>query len=718
MKVTGTVRKIYFRNEDNGFTVFRLEPEESGNTVKVAGIVSWEIQIGNKLTAEGELEDTKYGEQLSAAIIEEPQPATAEELEKYLASDFIKGIGPEYASRLIKEFGENFPDVVANYPEKLKLVKGIGDKRAEAIISEWNSKLTLHKMMTFLVGHGVSGSKAVKIHKKYGDQAISVVKSNPYRLIDDIYGIGFKSADLIAMKVGFSPDSPLRAKAGVSYALDDAAEKDGHCCLPRNQLVAQTSELLVIEPSLVEQVIDEALENGTLVMENNPEGGCIYRRNLWNNEVSIARRIASINEAELPSSHPEADREIAYAEVNLGIKLSDSQKKAVAKALESKILVITGGPGVGKTTVVNTILQILSKDTDKILLCAPTGRASKRLTESTGRQACTIHRLLEFSPIAGTFQKHEENPLDCDILVADECSMLDVPLASLLLDAIPDHARVILVGDADQLPSVGPGNFLADLIASNAVPVVALTEIFRQKESSGIVRAAHRIHHGYLPERGKPGDVSDFLFIDERDPDAIADVVVKLVSEILPEKFGFVPVRDIQVLCPMHKTPTGTIALNEKLQKALNPLTGEGISAGRFTFYLNDKVMQTSNDYEKGVFNGDIGIITAINKEEKAFFVVFDTIPVKYQFSEADELTLCYATSIHKSQGSEYPVVIIPLSTQHYVMLRRNLIYTGITRGKKMVVLVGQSKALVIAVKTRPESQRFTGLRERLKRTI
>lgn len=571
--------------------------------------------------------------------------------------------------------------------------------------------------MSFLVGHGISANKAVKIHKKYGDNAVSVVKKNPYRLIEDINGIGFRSADEIALKTGLDPGSPMRAKAGISFVLEEGAEKEGHCCLPRSNLVKHANDLLGIDSVLIEAAIDAALEDGSVVMENNPKSDCIYRKKLWNNEVSIARRITSIRQAELGFTHSEPEKEIAYAEVNLGIKLSGSQKKAVAKALESKFLVITGGPGVGKTTVVNTILKILGKDTDKILLCAPTGRAAKRLAESTGRQASTIHRLLEFSPISGTFQKHEDNPLDCDILVADECSMLDVPLASLLLDAIPDHARVILVGDADQLPSVGPGNFLADLIASKAVPVVALTEIFRQKESSGIVRAAHRILHGFLPELRKLDDVSDFHFIDEKDPELIANVVVKLVSEILPEKFGFVPVRDIQVLCPMHKTPTGTIELNEKLQKALNPLTGEGISAGRFTFYLNDKVMQTSNDYEKGVFNGDIGIVTAINREEKVFFVTFDTIPVKYQFFEADELTLCYATSIHKSQGSEYPVVIIPVTTQHYVMLRRNLIYTGITRGKKMVVLVGQNRALVIAVKTRPESQRFTGLRKRLRGT-
>jgi len=718
MKVTGTVRKIYFRNEENGFTVCSLDKGDNRPFVKVAGTVPFSPKIGDKLTAVGEMETTKYGEQLTASLVEESQPATAEELEKYLASDLIKGIGPEYASRIIKEFGDKFPDVVENHPELLKQVRGIGEKRANVIINDWNAKKAVHKVMSFLVGHGISANKAVKIHKKYGDNAVGLVKQNPYRLIDDIHGIGFKSADQIALKTGLPPDSPLRAKAGVSYALEEAAANGGNCCLTKQKLIDYASELLEIAPEATEDSIGVALDEGSIVSDNLPEPDCIYRRNLWRNEISITRRIACLRDSDIQDCDSDAELEISYAEVNQGIRLSDSQKKAVAKALESKILVITGGPGVGKTTVVNTILKILGKNTDKILLCAPTGRASKRLAESTGKEAKTIHRLLEFNPAEGNFRRNEENPLDCDILVADECSMIDVPLASLLLEAIPDHAKVILVGDADQLPSVGPGNFLADVIASNAVPVVALTEIFRQAQTSGIVRAAHRINRGFMPETPKQGQVSDFHFIEQDAPEVIADTIVSLVSEVLPQKFGFIPVRDIQILCPLHKTPTGTIALNERLQMVLNPLQQDGIVAGRYTLRLNDKVMQTTNNYEKGVYNGDIGIVTSVDMKEHSLMVAFDTKIVKYQFFEADELTLCYATSIHKSQGSEYPVVIIPVSTQHYVMLKRNLLYTGITRGKKMVILVGQKRAMAIAVHDVKATKRFTGLKERLRETI
>jgi exodeoxyribonuclease V alpha subunit len=712
-RLAGLVERVTYHNAQNGFCVLRLKVKGERELVTLIGHTPV-VSPGEYASASGHwVTDREHGRQFRALFVKISPPTTLTGIERYLASGMVKGIGPVYAGKLVKAFGAAVFDVIEHSPQRLREIPGIGEVRARRITSGWADQKVIREIMVFLHAHGVSTSRAVRIFKTYGQAAVDVVRENPYRLAQDIRGIGFLSADTIAQKIGIAKDSPLRAQAGISYALTEASGQ-GHCGLPYAELVPLAVKLLDIPEAIIETAIAQEIADKVLLPDSVNGQPCVFLAPLYYAEQSIAAQIQRLkNDATtLPSF--DADKAIPWVEQKLAIQLADSQKQAVLLALSCKLLVITGGPGVGKTTLVNSILTIMTAKGVKPLLCAPTGRAAKRLGESTGLEAKTIHRLLEVNPINGQFKRNADNPLECDLLVADECSMIDVPLANQLLGAIASHTTLILVGDVDQLPSVGPGQFLGDVIDSGAVPVIRLTEVFRQAASSRIVRSAHQINQGVFPSLPVKGEASDFYLVAAEEADAIAQIVVDLVQTRLPRKFNVDPVRDIQVLCPMNRGITGARGINQALQAALNP-PGEG-SVDRFgnRFSVGDKVMQIENNYDRDVFNGDIGFVTGIDAAEEELAVSFDGRELSYPYGELDELVLCYATTIHKSQGSEYPVVVIPISTQHYMMLKRNLIYTGITRGKRLVVLVGQKRALAMAVKGKQVQRRWSKLKERL----
>jgi exodeoxyribonuclease V alpha subunit len=566
--------------------------------------------------------------------------------------------------------------------------------------------------MIFLHSHGVGTSRAVRIFKTYAADAIRLISENPYQLARDIRGIGFKSADQIASKLGIEKTTMMRARAGIGYALTEAMD-EGHCGLPLAELVPMAVTLLEVSAEIIETALDLELREGEVVADSVDGERCIFLSGLHRAERAIAARIKALNCGALPWPAIDAARAIPWVESKAGINLAASQREAVQLALTTKVLVITGGPGVGKTTLVNSILKILSVKGVRIALAAPTGRAAKRLSESTGLEAKTIHRLLEADPVHGGFRRKEDQPLDCDLLVVDETSMIDVPLMHALLKAVPDHAALVLVGDVDQLPSVGPGQVLADIIDSEAVPVVRLTEVFRQAAESRIIVNAHRINHGLMPEWAQD-PASDFHFVECADAEDGIAKIQQIVRERIPQRYGFDPIRDIQVLCPMNRGGLGARALNIDLQQALNP-PGE-LRVERFgsAYGIGDKVMQVENDYDREVYNGDLGVVRSIDPEASEMVIEFDGRPVTYSFGELDEVVLAYATTIHKSQGSEYPAVVIPLTTQHYPMLQRNLLYTAVTRGKRLVVIVGQKKAMAIAVKGKQTRRRWSKLKEHL----
>jgi exodeoxyribonuclease V alpha subunit len=661
--------------------------------------------------------DRTHGQQFKARFLKTSAPTSVEGIEKYLASGMIRGIGPVYAKKLLRAFGEKVFDVIEAEPDRLREVDGIGPVRASRIVAAWAEQKVVREIMVFLHSHGVGTARAVRIYKTYGADAVQVMSENPYRLARDIRGIGFKMADAIAMKLGVDKTAMIRMRAGISYALTEAMD-EGHCGLPSAELMPLAEKLLEVPQNLIGTALDLELADGTVIADRLGETDCVFLASLHRAERAVAERLLTLTRGKLPWASIDPDKAIPWIERRTGLRLAESQKAAVAIALGSKVLVITGGPGVGKTTIVNAILRILAAKDVKLLLCAPTGRAAKRMNEAAGFEAKTIHRLLEVDPKGGGFRRDTQNPLDCDLLVIDETSMVDVLLMHALLKAVPDKAALLVVGDVDQLPSVGPGQVLADMIASAAVPVVRLTEVFRQAAKSQVTVNAHRINQGIIPDLRKPEAESDFYFVEADDPETAVPRIIELVSNRIPRRFGLDPIRDVQVLCPMNRGGVGARSLNIELQAALNPAGDRKVERFGWTFAPGDKVMQIENDYDKEVYNGDIGYVTSVEPDDGELTAIFDGRPVTYGFGELDALVPAYAATIHKSQGSEYPAVVIPVMTQHYTMLQRNLLYTGVTRGKRLVVLVGQKKAVAIAVRSVSGRRRWSKLREWLSANV
>lgn len=713
--LSGLIERVTFHSEETGFAVLRVKVQGRHDLVTVVGSLPT-VTAGEWITAEGRwVRDKDHGLQLKAEYLKCNAPTSREGIEKYLGSGMIKGIGPVYAKKLVGKFGEKIFDIIDHESKRLEEVDGIGPGRRRKIKQAWSEQKVIRDIMVFLHSNGVSTSRAVRIYKTYGDAAIDTVRANPYTLAKDINGIGFKTADTIAEKVGIPRDSVIRASAGLSHVLLEATNS-GHCALPTELLVEQTTKLLEVDEEVVREALARLLVNKDVVEEQIGEHPLVFLPMLQHAEIGIAEKIHKL--ARIPASYPEVDLEkaIAWCEARTGKQLAPSQRAAIAKALDSRVIVITGGPGVGKTTLINSLLLILRAKKVNCLLCAPTGRAAKRMSEATGLEAKTIHRLLEFSGASGGFMRNEERPLDCDLLVVDETSMVDVPLMHKLLRAVPPKGHLILVGDVDQLPSVGPGMVLSNLIESGVVPVVKLTEIFRQAATSQIITSAHRINEGQMPELETKNADSDFFFIDREEPEAIQATLLQLARDRIPKKLQCNPIRDLQALCPMNRGSLGARELNVLLQNALNPRREGEPAVEKFgwQFRLRDKVIQTENNYDKEVFNGDIGQISAIDPDEREVTIQFEGRDVVYDFGELDEVSLAYAITIHKSQGSEFPAVIVPVAMQQFLLLQRNLIYTGITRGKKMVVLLGQKKALSTAVRNVRTGERFSGLLARL----
>ncbi|MCE2564822.1 ATP-dependent RecD-like DNA helicase [Komagataeibacter sp. FNDCF1] len=708
--LAGLVERVTFHNAENGFCVLRVKVRGQRDLVTVVGHAAM-ISAGEFVQMSGRwFNDHTHGLQFKAEFLKASPPTTVEGIERYLGSGMIRGIGPVYAKKLVKAFGEAVFDLIEQEPRRLREVTGIGPKRAERIVDGWADQKVIREIMLFLHSNGVGTSRAVRIFKTYGQDAVQLISENPYRLAKDIRGIGFKTADQIARKMGIAPDAMIRVRAGISYALGEAMD-EGHCGLPIGELLTSTAELLEVAVPLIETALALELEAGDVIADSEGETGCIFLAGLYRAEQSIAERLRACAFGRPPWPEIDAEKAMTWVETKTGLALAPSQQEAVRLALRSKVLVITGGPGVGKTTLVNAILKIVAAKGTDVQLCAPTGRAAKRLSESTGLEGKTIHRLLETDPATGSFKRDDTNPLTCDLLVVDEASMVDVLLMRSLLRALPDSAALLIVGDVDQLPSVGPGQVLADIIGSNAVPVVRLTEVFRQAAQSRIITNAHRINEGRMPELSAE-EGSDFYFVEAAEPEVGLRKLLAVVKDRIPARFGLDPVRDVQVLCPMNRGGLGTRSLNIELQQALNPPGEVKVERFGWTYGPGDKVMQIANDYDRDVFNGDLGVIDRIDVEEGELTVSFDGREVVYGFGELDELVLAYATTIHKSQGSEYPAVVIPLVTQHYAMLARNLLYTGVTRGRKLVVLVGQKKALAIAVRNQGGRRRWSKLRE------
>jgi exodeoxyribonuclease V alpha subunit len=720
-ELTGQIERITYTNEENGYTVARLSVYGRPDLVTVVGNLMAPVP-GEVVKLKGEwATHARYGEQFKITHYQTAVPASVYGIQKYLGSGMIKGIGPVMAKRIVKKFGTRTLDIIETDIEKLGQVEGIGKKRLEMIWKAWADQKEIRDVMLFLQGHGVSSGYATKIFKQYGSRSIQVVRENPYRLATDIFGIGFITADQIAEKLGFDKNSRLRAEAGILYVLNRLSD-EGHVYFPYDALLEKCVEVLEVQPEQIAEALEVVASEKRVIIEDMktpPDHGStdargVYLTRFHVSETGVAQQLKVLLGAQSSIRKIDSNKAVAWVQERLSISLATDQIRAIQGAAENKAMVITGGPGTGKTTIINAILTIFSRLNIRMLMAAPTGRAAKRMSEITGRESKTIHRMLEYSLQKGGFQKNDESPLDCDLLVVDEASMIDTVLMYHLLKAIPPKATFILVGDVNQLPSVGAGNVLADIIASGSVPVVELRDIFRQARESRIVVNAHRINSGLLPVLNRSRDrLDDFYFIERDNPDEVLNEIIQLVTERLPKRFRLDPFDAIQVLTPMHKGSVGAANLNLALQKALNP-AGDGVARGDRIVRIHDKVMQIRNNYDKEVFNGDMGRVVKVDPELREVVISFDGREIPYDYNDLDEIVLSYAVSVHKSQGSEYPAVIVPLVMQHYMLLQRNLIYTAVTRGRKLVILVGSKKALAIAVNNNKIRKRYTRLRERL----
>jgi exodeoxyribonuclease V alpha subunit len=717
LELEGQLERITYRNEENHFTIARIRVKGRSELITVVGsLIS--TSPGEILRLRGSWDiHPKYGEQFRFSSYESVIPATAKGIERYLGSGLIKGIGPVMAKRLVDKFGTETLDIIENDIGRLAGVEGIGAKRIDMISAAWAEQKEIREVMLFLQSHDVSSSYAARIFRHYGKESIRVLRENPYRLAEDIFGIGFLTADRISEKLGIPRESDMRAEAGIMHVLHRLSD-DGHVYYPHGALIEECEKILGIGEYIIVRAMEKIEREKKIVLEDVPGGKAVYLAGLYASESGIADNIKRLGGMLKTPGSFDRDRALEWVQKELGLTFAGKQKEAVLGAIDHKMMVITGGPGTGKTTIIRAIIGIYRKLGREVLLAAPTGRAAKRMSEASGFEAKTIHRLLEFSPGRGGFKKDAERPLRADLIIIDETSMVDTVLMHHLLKAVPDPATLILVGDVDQIPSVGAGNVLRDIIDSGCVPTVRMNEIFRQSGNSLIIVNSHKINNGEFPVLSSDrGTLQDFYFIQVEEPEKAVEMIVHMCRDRIPEKFGFDPVNDIQVLTPMHRGVAGAANLNVELQKNLNPSDNEFVRGGR-VLKTGDKVMQVRNNYDKEVYNGDIGRIISINREDHEVTVDYDGRSVKYEFLELDELVPAYAISVHKSQGSEYPAVVIPFLTQHYMMLQRNLLYTAITRGKKLVVVIGTKRALAIAIKNNKPQLRYTRLKERLQREL
>ena len=710
----GVLERITFQNEENGYTVAKVLPKGKIQPVTVIGALAG-VQVGESLVLHGTWGNhQQYGRQFEVQSYEVKFPATLEGIRKYLGSGLIKGVGPATAKKIVDFFGLETLEMLDQNPARIIDVPGIGPNKVEIIGKAWQEQQQIKDIMLFLQSHGVSASLAVKIFKQYGDKSIQIVRNSPYQLARDIFGVGFKTADQIAVKLGLPSDSPERIQTGLLYALGNLTN-EGHCFAKRDQLLTETVPMLDLAKEVCLPEIDKLVQQEAIIEEDD----ALYLPPFFHSESGVANKIKKIlsEKRDRLSSFQKINWQLAFQSIDstTGIHLTSQQKMAVQTALSEKVSIITGGPGTGKSTITGSIIKLLKERNCSVLLAAPTGRAAKRLSETTGLEAKTIHRLLEFKPTEETiFVRDRENPLDADMIIIDETSMVDIILMNHLLNAVETGSHVLFVGDKDQLPSVGAGNVLQDLIESTIIPVVVLDTIFRQAEDSYIIVNAHRINEGEMPKF--PKEASDFFLFPETDAIKAAEWVIDLVKDRIPQKFGFNPLMDLQVLTPMHRGATGVTELNERLQLALNPAsnTKAEVKHGSRIFREGDRVMQIRNDYDRQIYNGDLGVIHKVDTEEHLVIVNFEDRLVPCETIQLEELVHAYAISIHKSQGSEFPVVVIPLLMQHYMMLQRNLIYTAVTRARKLVVMVGDKKAIGMAVRNNRISLRNTKLKERL----
>jgi len=712
----GRVDRILFTNEENGWSVVRLQPEDAPALTVIGPLLG--VRRGDELRLSGRwINHTKYGEQFKAESYVQVAPSTLEGIRRFLGSGKVRGLGKKRAAQVVEAFGMESLEVIENQPERLLEIRGIGRATVDRIRDSWDQLRGIQQIMIFLTGHGVAPGVAVKAFRRYGPGAVDVVRSNPYRLAEEVFGVGFLTADRIARQLGIPADAPERLEAGVLHTLNEASVQ-GHVFLPEDELLSAAASLLEADQERMPSALGGLVARQLVVVHPRNDGpAAVYIPRLERAEATVA-----LDLSELVGTPPRRKRiivtaAIAWYQGQVKIKLAARQREALAAALTQKAVVITGGPGTGKTTLIRGVVQILGKKDLEVVLAAPTGRAAKRLTEATDHPARTIHRLLEFNPINRVFSRNRENPIEADCLVIDEISMLDVELAAALLEAVPPDCRLVLVGDADQLPSVGPGNVLADLIASDTMPVIRLDQVFRQAERSLIVDNAHRVNSGHLPLTHSNPDESDFFFVARDDAEEAAELAVDFAARRIPERFGLDPVWDIQVLSPMHRGVLGVTQLNERLQAQLTP-RGRELAVGWRRFRVGDKVMQIRNNYELDVFNGDLGQVQAIDFDKRGLTVCFDDRLVTIPPDDLDDIVPAYACTIHKSQGSEYPAVVIVLHHQHHVMLQRNLLYTAITRGRRLVVIVGSKRALARAVHNATVRTRHTLLAERLRAVV